>query len=165
MLLFPAIGIHFLCWRVWRWWIGSVFFVSLVLFICVNCEWRCNRISPRTIPTNFYLTIRLQSCNNINAGWEKTLKIDEKSRVNLWYPLIVRWRPWCNAFVFARLYVKRVSVKRVCDFRRKRRMDGTSGRGGFRGRGGPGGPMRGRSGFGDRGRYILCLFQHFCVSW
>ena len=27
-----------------------------------------------------------------------------------------------------------------------------AGRGGFRGRGGPGGPMRGRGGFGDRGR-------------
>ncbi|KZC14452.1 hypothetical protein WN55_06912 [Dufourea novaeangliae] len=32
-------------------------------------------------------------------------------------------------------------------------MEGASvGRGGFRGRGGPGGPMRGRGGFGDRGR-------------
>lgn len=30
-------------------------------------------------------------------------------------------------------------------------MDGP-GRGGFRGRGGPGGLMRGRGGFGDRGR-------------
>jgi hypothetical protein len=32
-------------------------------------------------------------------------------------------------------------------------MDGVpGGRGGFRGRGGPGGMMRGRGGFGDRGR-------------
>lgn len=32
-------------------------------------------------------------------------------------------------------------------------MEGApAGRGGFRGRGGPGGPMRGRGGFGDRGR-------------
>lgn len=39
--------------------------------------------------------------------------------------------------------------------RKPKIMDGgPPGRGSFRGRGGPGGPMRGRGGFGDRGRYV-----------
>lgn len=44
----------------------------------------------------------------------------------------------------------------ICDFildNKIKKMDGGPPvRGGFRGRGGPGGPLRGRGGFGDRGR-------------